>query len=112
MAPIPQLLDEMRGRLGMFLGSSSLPKLAAFLRGYEHAIVTSDKSDPFLADFRDWIQQRLNDTSRSWEDAIVSRSKGEADAVRQFWELLDEYRSEQRKTEEQRLATTAGAPCH
>jgi hypothetical protein len=87
------LLKEMRGRLGMYVGSTSLTKLAAFLRGYDYAAekLCGRKSDPLLAGFRDWIHQRFQDSSRSWEDTILASSTDEADAVRRFWEMLDEY---------------------
>src|SRR5260370_21118341 len=93
MPPMLSLLNEMRGRLGMFLGSTSLTKLAAFLRGYEHALLTlrGDAADHFLAEFRDWIQERFGDTSKNWEDIILSQTEGEQAAVRVFWQLLDEY---------------------
>jgi hypothetical protein len=93
MPAMLSLLNDMRGRLGMFLGSTSLTKLAAFLRGYEHALLSHgmETSDHFLADFRDWVQQRFADTSRSWEDIILSRAKDEQAAVQLFWQLLDEY---------------------
>jgi len=93
MPAMLSLLNEMRGRLGMFLGSTSLTKFASFLRGYEHALRSRglDTSDHFLAEFRDWIQQRFGDRSRSWEDVILSQSKDEQAAVQTFWELLDEY---------------------
>jgi hypothetical protein len=87
------LLKEMRGRLGMYVGSTSLTKLATFLRGYDYAAerLGVRKTDPFLAGFRDWVHQRFQDSSRSWEDAILARSANEADAVKRFWELLDEF---------------------
>ena len=97
MSDTLDLLKEMRGRLGMYVGSSSLTKLASFLRGYDHAAerLGVRKSDPFLASFRDWIHQRFHCSSRSWEDTILGQSADEADAVRYFWELLDEYLKEQ-----------------
>ena len=92
MSPMLCLLNEMRGRLGMFLGSTSLTKLAFFLRGYEHALSRGDgTTDHFLADFRDWIQQRFADNSRSWEEIILAQAKDEQAAVQLFWQLLDEY---------------------
>jgi hypothetical protein len=93
MSDTLSLLKEMRGRLGMYVGSTSLTKLAAFLRGYDYAAVRlgTRAPDPFLAGFRDWIHQRYQSSSRSWEDTILSQSADEADAVGRFWELLDEY---------------------
>jgi len=93
MAHLLCLLDDMRGRLGMFLGSTSLTKLAAFLRGYDYALEKcGGGSDPFLGAFRDWIQRRYQTMSRSWENVILDHSSDEVDAVRLFWELLDEFR--------------------
>jgi hypothetical protein len=93
MSPIVSLLNEMRGRLGMFVGSTSLTKLAAFLRGYEHAlhIRGGQGTDHFLEQFRDWVQLRFGDASNSWEDVILARAKDEQAAVGLFWRLLDEY---------------------
>jgi hypothetical protein len=93
MSPMLALLNEMRGRLGMFVGSTSLTRLASFLRGYEHALMSrgDGMTDHFLAEFRDWIQQRFGDSSRSWEEIILSQANDEQAAVLLFWQLLDEY---------------------
>jgi hypothetical protein len=86
----------MRGRLGVYIGTSSLIKLAAFLRGYDCAVekCSGKKTDPFLGEFRDWVHKRFRSTSQSWEETILSQSTSEADAVGRFWELLDEYLEE------------------
>jgi hypothetical protein len=83
----------MRGRLGMYIGTPSLTRLAAFLRGYEHALQAHGISgaDEFLPDFRDWIHKRFGSSQRSWEETIVLHSADEAEAMKRFWELLDEY---------------------
>ena len=96
MSHILPLLNEMRGRLGMYIGTSSLTKLAAFLRGYDYAVekCSGKKTDPFLGEFRDWVHNRFQSTSQSWEDTILSHSADEADAVERFWELLGEYLKE------------------
>jgi hypothetical protein len=93
MSHILSLLNEMRGRLGMYVGDSSLTKLASFLRGYDLAIYKCSQveSDPFLADFRDWIHQQFQNESLSWEETILRHSKDESDALKRFWELLDKY---------------------
>lgn len=96
MSPMLSVLNEMRGRLGMFLGTTSLTKLAAFLRGYEHAL---DKyhvcpRDPLLAEFRDWVQRRFHTEKHSWEDLILMQSANETEAVETFWELFDQFQRE------------------
>src|SRR5207244_9347935 len=88
----------MRGRLGMYLGTPSLTRLAAFLRGYEHELQKHGigTADNFLPDFRDWIHKRFGSSQRSWEDLIVLHSANEADATERFWQLLDEYLEERK----------------
>lgn len=100
MSPLLSLLKEMRGRLGMYVGVSSIVRLAAFLRGYELAMgkFGGGTADSFLPSFRDWIHQRFQSSQHSWEDTILLHSAGEADAVRRFWELLDEFVKEHQQT--------------
>lgn len=95
MSQVLSLLKEMRSRPGMYLGTPSVIRLAAFLRGYEHAIVGPSDYDPFLREFCDWIHEHFQTTQHSWEDTILLHSANEADAMKRFWELLDEYLKEQ-----------------
>lgn len=95
MSHILAFLNEKRTRrLPMFVGTSSLSKFADFLRGYEHAIyrLLPGEADPLLGEFRDWIYQRFQtNENTSWETIILRHSADEADAVKRFWELLDEF---------------------
>ena len=102
MSPILLLLTEMRGRLGMYLGSTSLTRLAAFLRGYDHALfkLGVGEEDPFLVEFREWVHCRYQTASQSWEDTILGRSASEGEAVERFWELLDIFLKEKDGTDE------------
>jgi hypothetical protein len=95
MSPICTLLAEMRGRLAMYVGETSLTKLAAFLRGYDYALEkVGRKSDPFLPDFRDWIHRHFQTATHSWEDTILLHSADQEAAVEHFWRLLDQYQGE------------------
>src|SRR5690349_18947585 len=96
MSPVQSLLREMRGRSGMYLGVPSIVRLAAFLRGYDLATekVGGAPPDPFLSAFRDWIHQRYRSSQRSWEETILQHSADDADALKRFWELLDEFLTE------------------
>ncbi len=87
------LLNEMRGRLPMYIGFPSVTRLAAYLRGYDHAVGRQGlgKADPFLIEFRDWIHTRYQTAAESWEDTIRNRSADEAEALKKFWELFDEF---------------------
>src|SRR4051812_27891261 len=94
MSPIIKLLQEMRGRVPMYVGTNSLVQLAYFLRGYEHACkqLGAARDDHFLSDFRDWIRRRFSvSISKSWDDIISFQTADENEAMEYFWELLDEY---------------------
>lgn len=93
MSQVLALLKQMRGRLGMYVGASSVIRLAAFLRGYDLAMEQCGgaAADSFLPAFRDWIHQRFQSRQHSWEDTILLHSTDEADAVQRFWNLLDEF---------------------
>ena len=110
MSPVLDLLQRIRGRLGMYIGKQSLIRLAAFLHGYEFRLIeTKDQGDPFLANFRDWIYQRYQTTAMSWEDAIVSHSPNDEAAVGHFWKLLDEFLIQQRQLLSLPVTTPAAA---
>ncbi len=95
MSHLLALLNEIRNRrLAMYVGATSLTKLADYLRGYDEAVtrLRPEEADRFLADFRDWIYGRFHATANiSWEKVILQHSGTEADAVQQFWALLDEF---------------------
>jgi len=94
MSHMISLLQDMRQRpLAVYVGQVSILKLADFLRGYEYALIkTKTAAEPlFLTGFRDWIQQRFHTSEKSWEAVILQHSASEADAVKRFWELIDEY---------------------
>jgi hypothetical protein len=98
---ILDLLNEVRvKKLGMYVGRTSLSKLADFLRGYDYAIdrLHPGQEDPFLADFRDWIQEKFGTTKHSWEDIIQMQSASDEEAVKRFWELLDEFLQQRKGT--------------
>lgn len=95
MSHLLALLQELRGqRLAMYVGATSLTKFADFLRGYDLAVrrLRPHEADPFLAEFRDWIYRRFQTTENAtWEAVILRHSADEAEAVKRFWELLDEF---------------------
>ena len=83
--------------MALYVGSNSLPKLAAFLRGYEHALrkfgIATD--DHFLRHFQEWITKYFSvSISKSWEDIISFHSADDSEAMERFWELLDKYLAE------------------
>lgn len=93
MSEVLSLLKEMRNRLGMYVGGPSIVRLASFLRGYDLARQRfgGGAADSFLPAFRDWIHERFHSSQHSWEETILLHSANDADAVKCFWELLDEF---------------------
>jgi hypothetical protein len=98
MSQMLALLNEMRNRpLAIYVGTTSLSRLADFLGGYAHAIyrLLPREKDTFLSEFRDWIYRRFQTNENiSWEALILRHSADEEDAVRRFWVLLDDYLQE------------------
>lgn len=94
MSPIVEQLQEMRPRIAMYVGCGSLSLLAAFLRGYEHAVSKfgGPTHDTFLLGFQDWVTRRFSVLiSKSWEDIITFHSVNDKEAMERFWELFDQY---------------------
>jgi len=84
----------MRRRpLAIYLGQVSILKLADYLRGYEHAVENLKGPDPFLGEFREWIQHRFQ-SNHGWEHIILEQNSNEGHAINRFWQLLDEFISE------------------
>jgi hypothetical protein len=95
MSPFPLLLNEkLRSRPGMFIGEPSLTKLAAYFRGYDHALhdLRGEPAHPFFHNFREWVVRRLQVPDYlGWEGAILQQCHSEREAFDRFWQLFDEY---------------------
>ncbi|BAU15448.1 hypothetical protein LEP3755_60060 [Leptolyngbya sp. NIES-3755] len=92
------LLERIRQRPGMYLGSVSVTRLSAFLGGYmcsrtESQLPDTPQEEEFSG-FQDWIQARYKITSaHGWEQIILFHSSDEKDAFHRFFQLLDEFRN-------------------
>jgi hypothetical protein len=94
MSPTIELLEEMRGRVPMYIGSNSVAKLASFLRGYQYALEKhgSGRDDDFLANFQKMTQSRYGvKVSKAWEEIILFQSCDDHEAMELFWQLFDDY---------------------
>lgn len=90
------ILDIMRERSGMYMGSSSLTGLRFFLEGFRMAqhLHGMEAPPPLPRDFADWVAYRLHLNSNwdgFWHRAILSRIRDEYLALIRFYELRDEY---------------------
>jgi hypothetical protein len=96
MSPVLNLLQTIRRQPAMYLGKNSLAKLATFLQGYSFAIKEFGiaSNDTFLNEFRDWVQNRFQIRFRSWDQIIEFHSVDDEEAMKCFWDLLDEFLAE------------------
>lgn len=91
-----KLLEGIKSRPGMYLGTSSITKLDMTLRGYDLArrevgILPGEEEKEF-AGFESWIQEKYEIKSgQSWAKIILFYSVDEPEALTRFFELFEEY---------------------
>ena len=105
--PFIVLLETLRVRTPMYLGSWSITRLRSYLSGYGHALydMGRDETDPEWSGFQKWVERRYrSETTHGWDSLILFYNQDERDALEEFWKLLDEYLAEYRSGE-----TEAGA---
>jgi hypothetical protein len=93
MGDILDLIERIRERPGMFLGRPTVNNLYMFLAGFSYARKDDDAGDwEVLAGFGDWVQKRYKiSTSQGWARIIEFFSANEAEELRLFGKLFDEY---------------------
>src|SRR5579885_3656084 len=76
------LLDVIRERPQMYLGSLSLTALCHFLNGYEMSLHVHDiqEKPPVPRDFREWVADRLHfsESTKDYKTMILERMPDEA----------------------------------
>lgn len=103
MPGIYDLLENIKKRPKMYLGSSSITRLHMLLIGYNIGINEggSDKiKEEFkFQDFQKWIQKKYDVlSSKSWATIILENSANESDALNKFFELFEEFINDIRET--------------
>src|SRR5687767_5898224 len=101
MPVVPDLLEKIRKRPGMYLGECSLSALYHTIAGYTLALgvhgIESDTSLRPPDDFNDWVAYRLHykESTSGWKNMILGVSGNEAAAFNRFFELLDQHATRQ-----------------
>jgi cytochrome P450 len=104
---IYELLQKIRKRPDLYLGKPSLEHLQVFLDGYTFArrqlnLPLTEQEQEFEK-FQIWIEHKFNlPDTQSWTKIILFYSANERDALQRFFELLDEFIQERRKSPEAR----------
>ena len=97
MSEIYEILQKIKTRPGMYIGSNSLNNLFMFLAGYKTAklelgISPTTADLEFDREFQPWLQKRFQvQTVNSWAEIIRGQHKDEKEAFEDFFKLLDEF---------------------
>jgi hypothetical protein len=88
------ILDKMRERPAMYLGSSSITKLESYINGFFQGLNGETQEKPSFDGFNDFIDNYYqNFDVAGWRNKILANHYGnEEEAILKFYELLDEFR--------------------
>jgi hypothetical protein len=102
---IYEWLDRIQARPGMYLAQPSFDSLAAFIHGYEAALMSNhilEENAPAFAGFAEFVRLQLctSETptntgfgSPSWEAAISTMAINDQERFNLFFRLLHKFRS-------------------
>ena len=96
MLDLYDLLGKIKQRPSLYLGKRSLSHLHVFLDGYTFSRrqigipITEQEKD--FEEFQEWIEHRFNQAdTQSWSRIILFYSEDEADALKRFFELFEDF---------------------
>ena len=89
-----EILDKIRPKPALYLGSCSITKLEAFINGFQIAQNNETQEKPSFDGFNDFIDNYYNNFNvAGWRNKILDNHYGNEDeAIIQFYKLLDEFR--------------------
>jgi hypothetical protein len=96
---IYDLLDAIRKKPGLFVVEPSIFRLQAFVNGHSSGLgrvgFTLRDGEKFFK-FNDWVARHFgfSESTSGWCNMIREKSTSDADAFKQFFILLDEFRKE------------------
>lgn len=104
MTNLYDLLQKIQAKPGMYIGSPNINNLLMFLCGYQQACeemgLHETEQETEFAQFQPWLQARFGvNTSGSWARIILLYSSDEADAFKNFFELLSEFRNQPKNSD-------------
>lgn len=92
------LLEKIRIKPALYLGSASITNLRMFILGYRFArselhVVNTEAETDFHKNFQTWLQNHLSiRTVNGWDKIILLTCTDEKAAFEYFFQLLDEFR--------------------
>lgn len=99
MIDLYDLIRNIQKRPAMYLGQTSITNFQSFLAGYffaRHQLGEPEtEQEKHFVNFEPWIQQKFKITSsQSWDKIILFFSQDEHQALERFFELFDEFSTE------------------
>ena len=111
MSSLFNLLEKIKAKPGLYIGSASISHLRMFIVGYRFARAevgidcTQTESD-FYKNFQPWLQNRLSiHTVGAWDKLILLTCINDKAAFDYFFQLLDEFRIRDRKHDSDPILT-------
>jgi len=97
MSTLFDLLEKIKIKPGLYLGTASITNLRMFLLGYRFArreagITNTEAESDFYKNFQPWLQNRLSiRTVNAWDKLILLTCIDEKAAFDYFFQLLNEF---------------------
>lgn len=118
MSGLYEILQKIKTRPGMYIGSSSLNNLFMFLAGYKTAklelgISPTTAELEFYREFQPWLQKRFQvQTVNSWADIIRGKNQDEQEAFEDFFKLIDEFLAQKKALNVSQASASAVSEKH
>lgn len=97
MSTLFPLLEKIKAKPGLYIGTASITHLRMFIVGYRFArkemgAVTTEAESDFYQNFQPWLQNRLSiHTVSAWDKLIRLTCIDEKAAFDYFFQLLEEF---------------------
>ncbi len=97
MSSLFNLLEKIRVKPGLYIGTASITHLRMFIVGYrfarsEMSINNTEAESDFYKNFQPWLQNRLSiRTVNAWDKIILLTCIDEKASFDYFFQLLEEF---------------------
>jgi hypothetical protein len=92
---VRQVIGDVPGRLGMFIGYIEVNRMAGFIDGYRLCLALAGARDEEYARFERWLQEHKGlPPGQDWTTPLLQACQGDAEqAIRQFLAYAAEFRA-------------------
>lgn len=116
MSALFDLLEKVKTKPGLYLGTDSITHLRMFIVGYRFArsevgIANTEAESDFYKNFQPWLQNRLSiRTVSAWDKLVLLTCINEKAAFNYFFQLLDEFLQRDRSQDVEPMLVAPSAP--